>query len=152
MEVNDKIDEFEQAMMDYPLVDCPLKHRFVKGMYIREIFMPAGSWVTSLIHKTNHPFFVLQGTVSVYSDNDGEQLIEAPYIGTTTPATRRVLYTHSDVIWITWHKTEIQPTDDSEQAILEAVDKVAADIIKPHENKLLGGTIKNNILYKSLNK
>src|SRR5215203_343695 len=95
--MGNRIDELEQVLVNnFPAVDCPLTHRFTPGMYIREIFMPKGSTVTSLIHKTTHPFFVLKGKVSVYSENDGQQLIEAPFVGITTPNTRRVLYIHED--------------------------------------------------------
>ena len=30
-------------MVEYEPVNCPLIHRFVPGLYIREIFMPADS-------------------------------------------------------------------------------------------------------------
>lgn len=151
MTTNDKIDELESVMNEYPKVDCPLTHRFVGGLYIREIFMPAGTMITSLIHKTTHPFFVLQGRVSVYSENDGEQIIEAPYIGTTTPGTRRVLYIHEDTVWATTHITDVVPEDGSEESVLKAVALIEARIIEPHENRLLGGVIKNNVLTKTIN-
>lgn len=150
LETNDKIDELESRMIDYPKVDCPLVHRFIGGTYVREIFMPAGSMVTSMIHKTTHPFFVLKGRVSVYSENDGVQVLEAPYIGATTPNTRRVLYIHEDTVWATVHLTDIKPEDDSEEEVLKAVQLIEDAIIEKHENPLLGGVIKNNVLTKSL--
>ena len=147
---NDNIDQLESLMMDYPKVDCPLVHRFTPGMYIREILMPAGSMVTSMIHKTTHPFFILKGKVSVYSENDGVQVLEAPYVGITTPNTRRVLYIHEDVVWATCHATDIKPEDDSEEAVIKAVRLIEEAIIETHENQLLGGVIKNNVLTKTL--
>jgi hypothetical protein len=148
--INDKIDELELAMQEGDAVDCPLIHQFVPGMYIREIFMPAGILVTSMIHNTNHPFFVMEGKVSVYSDNDGEQLIEAPYRGITTPGTRRVLFIHEDTIWVTVHPTDVMPMGDTEEDILEAVKKVESAILEKRPNPLLGGVIKNNIIEPQL--
>ena len=51
--VNDaRIDELELKMVtDFDHVECPLVHRFTNKMYIREIFMPKGTLVTSKIHK-----------------------------------------------------------------------------------------------------
>lgn len=144
--VNDKIDELELIMKGYEPVDCPLKHRFTPGMYIREIFMPKDSYITSLIHKTKHPFFVLEGEVSVYSENDGVQLLKAGDVGITLPNTRRVLYTHENTRWATCHATDIKPKDDSEQSILEAVNLIADEIIEVHENKLIGGVVRNNVI------
>lgn len=148
---DEQIDKLEATMVaNFEAVDCLLKHRFTPGLYVREIFMPAGTLITSLIHKTTHPFFVLKGKVSVYSDNDGEQLLEAPFVGTTTPGTRRVLFIHEDCVWATCHKTDICPTDDSGDAILLAVEKITEEIIEKHENDHLGGTIKNNMLTKEI--
>lgn len=144
---NKRIDELEAAMLtSFDTVDCPLVHRFVPGMYIREIFMPKGSLITSLIHKTKHPFFVLKGTVSVYSENDGQQLFQAGDKGITIPGTRRVLFILEDCVWVTCHATSVQPKDDSPQAILDAVKIIEDEIIEKHTNELLGGVIKNNVL------
>lgn len=98
------IDALEREILDScRLVDMPLVHRFVPGMYIREIFMPAGIWVTSKIHNTEHPYVVTKGRVSVYSPEGGVQHIEAPYVGITQPGTRRVLFIHEDTTWLTFH-------------------------------------------------
>ncbi len=151
---NDNIDILEVAMISEcePIV-CPLKHTFTKGFYIREIFMPKGvdgkvNLITSRVHNTFHPFFVLKGKVAVYSDNDGEQIIEAPYHGITTPNTRRVLKILEDTIWVTVHATDIEPENDSEQALEEAANKVADTILAKHENPLLGGHFVNNNFIK----
>lgn len=143
--INDRIDEFEAALLEnFPTVDCPVRHRFTPGLYIREIFMPAGVTVTSMQHKYTHPYFVLQGKISVYSENDGVQEIEAPHWGITYPGTRRILQVHENSVWITTHPTEIKPKDASEESIQEAVDLICAEIIEQRENKLLGGVLRNN--------
>ncbi len=68
--IDNRIDQLEVALIKSgDPIDCPVTHRFVPGMYIREIFMPKGvdgveNIVTSLVHNTTHPFFVLQGKVA----------------------------------------------------------------------------------------
>lgn len=142
---NDRLDELEAELSgNFPAVDCPLVHRFAGGMYIREIFMPKGTYIVSLTHLFEHPFFVLQGEAIVYSDNDGEQVITAPYIGITQPYTRRVLYINEDCIWATCHKTDIKPKDDSEESVLYAVSKVLEEVIEDRDNGVLGGKLINN--------
>jgi hypothetical protein len=148
-EINN-IDVLEAAMVREcrPII-CPLKHKFIPGFYIREIFMPKGidnevNLVTSRVHNTYHPFFVLKGKVAVFSENDGEQIIEAPYSGVTTPNTRRVLKIIEDTVWVTVHATDIVPENDSEEAVEEAANKVAEIILAKHENPLLGGHFVNN--------
>lgn len=151
---NELIDELESAMLDYEPIDCPVRHRFTDGMYIREIFMPKGeegktNVVTSLVHNTTHPFVVLKGKVEVYSENDGPQMIEAPYYGITRPGTRRVLLIHSDTVWITFHPTDIKPENDSDEAIKEAARLVGLQILQPYENKLFGGHFEQNEFIES---
>lgn len=83
---------------------CPLKHSFGDDIYIREIFMPKGMLITSKLHKTDHPFFVMSGELSVLT-GDGLFKIRGPYFGMTKAGTKRILYIHEDTHWITVHAT-----------------------------------------------
>lgn len=150
LNTNSQIDHLEAAMLSCEPIECPLNHRFLPGFYIREILMGAGTWIVSMTHLTCHPFFVLQGKVSVFSENDGEQLIEAPYSGTTYPNTRRVLYIHENCVWTTVHRTDIQPEDNTPEAIAKAVALIEDEILDKRENPLIGGRIKNNIILQSI--
>lgn len=148
--LTDKIDELESVMMQYPAVDCPLHHRFIFGWYVREIFMQTGTWVTSMKHLTEHPYEVVTGKVSVFSETLGEQYLEAPYKGVTKANTRRVLYIHENCLWRTFHKIDIRPKDSSVEARIEAVRLIEDRILDKRENPLLGGRIKNNIITKNI--
>ena len=71
------IDNLEKMMLsDGELIEFPLKHTFVEGLYIREIFMPTDSFLTSRIHNTEHPFMVLEGRARVYSSLVGFEIVE----------------------------------------------------------------------------
>lgn len=96
---------------------CPVKHSFVDGAYIREIFMPKGTLVTSKIHKFKHPYFVMKGKCSVQSEKGLEQ-ITAPHHGITEPGTKRLLYIHEDTVWITVHVTKEKDLDKIEEEII----------------------------------
>lgn len=153
----DNIDILEAAMLDCEPIVCPLKHTFIPGFYIREIFMPKGvdgkvNLITSMVHNTFHPFVVLKGKVAVYSDNDGELVIEAPYMGITTPGTRRVLKIIEDTVWITVHATDVVPKDNSEESLEEAANKVADTILQKYENPLFGGHFFNNVFISDYDK
>jgi hypothetical protein len=128
-EANDAIDGLEVALLErFNKIDFPLNHVFVPGMYIREIFMRAGSKLTSKIHKYSHPYFVMKGSANVWVDGLGWQLITAPYVGITEAGTRRVLDILEDCNWITVHSNP----DDTED--LELIEE---RIIEKHENALL---------------
>jgi hypothetical protein len=148
--INGQIDQLEAVMQNYAPVDCPLRHQFTPGMYSRTIFMPKDTLITSLIHKTEHQFVVSGGSAFVKINEKEWQRIEAPFVGVTKPGTRRVLVIESDCTFTTFHPTDIQPADNSQESILEAVKKVESVIIEPHVNEHLGGQIKNNVLTKTI--
>jgi hypothetical protein len=118
-----RIDQLEQAMLSTgSVIDLPLIHRFLDGLYVREIHMPAGTLATSKIHKTEHPFVILRGRVSVYvPGEDHVEHLTGPHFGITRPGTRRVLYMHEDTVWITFHRNPTTTTD---------LAKIEADIIE----------------------
>lgn len=133
------VDQIEAKIIsDLPPVECPIRHYFTPGLYCREMFVPAGTILTSKCHKTEHPFIVSKGCVSVIKQEKVEAFIEAPYFGITYPNTRRVIYAHEDTIWTTIHATDIKPESDSEEDILKAALKIEEQIIYPHENKCIG--------------
>lgn len=106
----------------------PVTHRFTPGLYVREIFMPKGTVLTSRTHKTEHPFVISKGKLRCFDERGGWQQLEAPHTGITKPGTRRLLFIESDTIWTTFH-----PTNTTDLLELDA------ELLEPHENPLLGG-------------
>jgi len=101
----DRITELEKEMEKHPdrVRELPIRHLFTPGLYVREIFMPAGTLLTSRIHLLEHPFVISMGKVSVWDDENGVVTLEAPHTGITAPGTRRVFYIHTDTILSTFH-------------------------------------------------
>lgn len=127
------IDAIEKIIADNNNpIELPLVHRFTDGIYVREIFMPKGTLLTSKIHKTRHQFMVLKGEVSVLDEQGNEVRITAPHIGITEIGTRRVLFIHEDCVWATVHANP-----DNENEV-----EIEARIIEPHDNELLSEGIK----------
>jgi len=101
--------------------------------------MPAGTLVTSKIHKTNHPFVLSKGKVSVKIDNGEWVTMEAPFSDTTKIGTRRILYIWEDAIWSTFHVNLDNTTD---------LEEIENRILEPHTNSVIGEDI--NKIYKEL--
>jgi len=95
----------------------PVKHTFADGCYIREIFNPAGLLIITAIHKKKHPFFLMEGEMSILTD-DGTMHIKAPHHGVTLPGTKRVIYTHTDCVFITVHATESTDIKEIEEEVI----------------------------------
>lgn len=152
-ENDNMLDELELSMLEKcEPVHCLTTHKFTDGMYIREIFMPAGSLITSKIHKTEHPYIVSYGKVAVSIDAQEWDEITAPYTGITKPGTRRVLFIIEDCIWTTFHridgmKSEYNELSDEQKE--DIVKDIEEKILEPHLNYLTGTDIKQEYL-KSL--
>lgn len=107
----DRITDFEKEMLPDAMskeeVDKlnPLEHDFGDELYVRKIVMPAGQLIVSKIHKKKHPYFIMEGDVSVLTES-GVQRIKGPYHGMTEAGTKRVLYTHKETTWITVQHTK----------------------------------------------
>ena len=91
----------------------PVNH-FTDGMYARELFMPAGVYLTSKVHKTNHFTFVMYGKAAVIDERTGPTIIEGPCMIKTPAGTKRALQILTDSLWITVHAT-----DDTDLDVLD---------------------------------
>jgi len=117
--IDEKIDCLEAYMYDnMHLIDAPVTHTFTTRMYIREICMPTGAFLTSKIHKTEHPYVVLSGCAFVYSESKDKEELYAGHSGITEPNTRRVLYITDECRWATYHVL----SDEEEEARLAGAD------------------------------
>ena len=121
-----EIDRLEYQLSQLPDGFFPTDHLFSPNMYIRRIFMPAGSLLTSMKHKTEHPFVILSGRVRVM-DQEGVVEYQAPFVGITQAGTKRVLYTHEDTTWLTFHAN---PEN------IDCPDKMVEYLTMPSESKL----------------
>lgn len=126
MSAKSKIDQLEATLAEMPRVEVKISHRFTPGMYVREMTLPAGTALTSMKHKTEHPFVISKGCVYVTHEDGTREVLEAPFTGTTTMGTRRAIYAESETVWTTFHATT--ETD---------IEKIGLEILEPNENPLL---------------
>jgi len=138
VEFEEQIKNTEGALVGEELDKYnPLKHTFADGYYVREINTPAGQILITKIHKEEHPFFLMKGECSILTE-DGPKRIKAPYYDITKPGTKRIIYIHSDVTWVTVHITDLKDIDEIEEEII-AKDfndpKISIDNLKEIKKK-----------------
>lgn len=124
------VDRAEVAMVQgFPVVttECPSTHRFTNNVYSRETLLPAGTLLTSKIHKTQHFYVILEGRGLVRTAH-GSIPYEAGTVGITEPGTRRVIYAETDTRWVTFH-----PIPDG----LTDLEEIEGLVIQEHTNPLL---------------
>jgi hypothetical protein len=131
---DDFLNQCDVAILQLPPRELPLVHRFTPGLYIREIYMPKDTVLTSLLHLTTHPFFIMKGDVSVWYHGIPVQRYRAPYTGITEAGTRRLLLTHEDTIWTTVHATDLTDPDEIAEAITSRDFNPHIDLNNPRVN------------------
>lgn len=133
------LDMVQAEIASRPQIELPVVHIFTKGLYSRELFMPAGVEVSSKCHKTQHQYIIAFGVVDIYLKGKGWERVIGYKRGITEPGTRRVFRTITDTMLITFHPTERVPENNTMEAIERTADLVEEDIIEKRENKFLGG-------------
>jgi hypothetical protein len=119
-----------------PALELPLRHFFADGVYVREIFMPAGAVVVGHIHKHEHVAIMQTGDISIY-DETGLQRMKGPHTFISKAGIKRALYIHSNTLFTTIHRLR-----DPNERDLDALKKeYVAETIAEYEQFML--TIEN---------
>jgi len=113
----EKVEKLEERMLKEEQVDCPVTHKFGPGIYIREVFLPAGSYVVGHHHNYEHMNVMLTGRIKFFgSDNEWTEL-EAPQTF-VSPAGRKVAFVFEDTIWQNIYSTDEKDPDKLEEELL----------------------------------
>lgn len=112
------MQRLEAAFLDLPQADCPITHRFAPGIYVREVKMPAGSYVIGHHHKTLHINIMLSGHLTLINEDGTKTEMHAPqtFIANTG---RKIAYIHEDVIWQNIFATEERDVETLEDMFLD---------------------------------
>ena len=123
----------EQEIREMPQVTCPVEHYQVDGVYVRSMFIPAGTILTGKIHNFENIAILAQGTIRVSNGTDS-YILTAPHIMVDKPGVKRIGYAETDVTFVTVHKTANTEIDDIEKELV-------SDTFEEYEQQLLLGEI-----------
>ena len=112
------IDALKTELLKLEQFEPETKSIFHGGMYYREVFFKAGCLVVGKVHKRAHFFFVAAGTLLVTTD-EGPQTMVGPQLVCSPPGTRRAVYAETDVLCMTFHRTDATTVKDAEMDLVE---------------------------------
>lgn len=110
-------------------VTCPVSHRFEPNMYIREMFIPRGTYFIGRAHRHGHRVKLDAGSVVLISEIQS-RLVEAPFEFTSVPFYQIAFEALTDVWGSTYHPN---PTN------IRDIDKLEADAFLPADDVLTIG-------------
>jgi hypothetical protein len=82
--------------------ECPLEHRFIPGVYIRTMFIPAGVALVGHIHRHPCMNIVQYGEIEVATEA-GRKRIIGPVMFESLAGMKRAGYALKDTLWTTIH-------------------------------------------------
>ena len=126
-----EILRIEQEILKMPQVELPIEHYQIDGVYVRSMFIPAGTILTGKIHNFESIAILAKGRIRITNGIDS-YIISEGHIMVDKPGVKRLGYAETDVVFITVHRT-----DNIE---IEAIEKelVSATFEEYQQQLLLG--------------
>jgi quercetin dioxygenase-like cupin family protein len=112
------VQALQDAMSEMPQYEPPTEHLFHGGMYCRQVWRPAGCTIVGKVHKKEHFYVVVSGTICVTTDN-GVQTITGPKVLCSTPGTKRAVHAITDALCMTFHVADAQTVEQAEDELVE---------------------------------
>ena len=113
-----KVKALQVEVPKLPQYEPDTKHYFHGGMYCREVFRDAGVLIVGAVHKKEHFYLIVSGTVAITTD-DGVQEVTGPYLFSSKPGTKRAVYAMTDALCMTFHRVESSNVEDAEAELVE---------------------------------
>jgi hypothetical protein len=113
-----KVEALQMELSKMPQYEPITKHTFHGGMYCREVFREAGVLVVGKVHKKEHFYLIVSGTVAITTD-DGVQHITGPKLLCSKPGTKRAVFAETDALCMTFHRVESTTVEDAEAELVE---------------------------------
>lgn len=101
-----------------PQYEPETRHFFHAGMYCREVWRPAGIGLVGAVHRKEHFYLIVSGTLRVTTD-EGVQLLTGPALLQCKPGTKRAVYSETDALCMTFHRTDATTVEEAEAELVE---------------------------------
>ena len=101
-----KVSALQAELSKLPQYQPETKHYFHGGMYCREVFRHAGVLVVGAVHKKEHFYLIVSGTVAITDGEGNVQEVTGPHLFQSKPGTKRAVYAVADALCMTFHALE----------------------------------------------
>jgi len=116
--MQEKVKALQNELSKLPQYEPLTKHTFHGGMYCREVWRPAGVLVIGKVHKKEHFYMIVYGTVAITTD-DGVKSVTGPCLLSSMPGTKRAVYAETDTLCMTFHRTDSTTVEEAEAEMVE---------------------------------
>lgn len=116
--LRERVEALQAEVSKLPQYEPLTKHYFHGGMYCREVFREGGVLVVGAVHKKEHFYLIVSGTVAITTD-DGVEEVTGPHLFMSKPGTKRAVYAVTDALCMTFHAIEAKTVEEAEAELVE---------------------------------
>lgn len=131
--LKERVEALQDEISKHPQYEPPTEHIFHGGMYCRQVWRPAGCLIVGKVHKKEHFYMVVSGTVRVTTD-DGVQTVTGPFLLCSKPGAKRAVFAETDALCMTIHRVDSNNLEEVESELVED---------DPNSMFTLGNKVKN---------
>jgi len=106
-------------MRAMPQIESKPKHYHMNGVYVRELFIPAGALLTGKIHNHESIGILAQGRLRITNGTDSI-IVEAPYVTVDKPGVKRLGYAETDCTFLCVHRTDCKTIEEMEESVINS--------------------------------
>jgi hypothetical protein len=114
-----KVETLQTELANLPQYQPETKHYFHGGMYCREVFRHAGVLVVGAVHKKEHFYLIVSGTVAITDGTGNVQEVTGPHLFQSKPGTKRAVYAITDALCMTFHAVDATTVEEAESELVE---------------------------------
>lgn len=114
----ENILQFEAVVKTFPQYEPETIHTFYAGLYCREAKLKANQLAVGRVHKKEHLFYIVSGTVN-FTTPDGVKIVTGPAMFKSKPGTKRAFHTLTDTHLLNIHIVKSTNVKDVEKELIE---------------------------------
>lgn len=121
-----RIDALQVEMASMPQIELETTNTFYGGMLCRKVICPEGSTIVGKIHKKNHFFLVLSGTMRLTGKDDITEVV-GPVIVQVEGNSKKAAHAVTDCVCVTFHRSDSTDVETAERELIEPEDLLLFD-------------------------
>lgn len=114
-----KVEALQSELAKLPQYQPETKHYFHGGMYCREVFRHAGVLVVGAVHKKEHFYLIVSGTVAITDGEGNVEEVTGPHLFQSKPGTKRAVFAVTDALCMTFHAIDATTVEAAEAELVE---------------------------------
>lgn len=121
IDIRQPVDQLEKIFLSMPPMDCPVRHYFGDGIYMREVTMPADSFVIGHAQKFETLNFLVKGSGALINPDGTSVTVKAPFMWKAPPG-RKLGYCAEESVLVNIYETDVRDVETLEATYLDKSD------------------------------